>query len=202
LVLKALVFYNGLHIIIFQDVVFMKVVSIVGMSGSGKSEISRIFERSGFIRVRFGDITDEEVARRDWELNEENERRARESLRQDYGMAVYAELSLPRIDAALEGANVVVDGVYSWEEYKLLRNYYGENFIVVSVCSSPDVRHQRLEARAVRSLRRDEAVRRDEAEIENLNKGGPIAMADIVLVNESSLEDLGVQVQRVIAGLR
>ncbi|MCD6358989.1 MAG: AAA family ATPase [Dehalococcoidia bacterium] len=180
----------------------MKVVSIVGMSGSGKSEISRMFERSGFIRVRFGDITDEEIARRDWELNEENERRARELLRKEYGMAVYAELNLPRIDAALEGANVVVDGLYSWEEYKLLRKYYGENFIVVSVCSSPDVRYRRLESRAVRGLKRDEAIRRDAAEIENLNKGGPIAMADIALVNESSLKDLGEQVQRVIAGLR
>ena len=59
----------------------MKVVSIVGMAGAGKSEVARLFERKGFVRVRFGDVTDEEVARRGLELNEENERTVRELLR-------------------------------------------------------------------------------------------------------------------------
>ena len=52
----------------------MKVVSIVGMAGAGKSEVARIFEENGFIRIRFGDITDEEIRKRGLELNEENER--------------------------------------------------------------------------------------------------------------------------------
>ncbi len=39
----------------------MKVVAIVGMAGAGKSEVARLFEVSGFIRVRFGDVTDEEI---------------------------------------------------------------------------------------------------------------------------------------------
>ncbi len=42
----------------------MKVVSIVGMAGSGKSEVAKVFENSGFVKVRFGDITDEEISRR------------------------------------------------------------------------------------------------------------------------------------------
>ena len=49
----------------------MKVVSIVGMAGSGKSEVARLFEANGFIRIRFGDVTDEEVRGRGLELNEE-----------------------------------------------------------------------------------------------------------------------------------
>ena len=39
-------------------------VLIVGMAGSGKSEVANIFEENGFKRVRFGDITDDEVRRR------------------------------------------------------------------------------------------------------------------------------------------
>ena len=39
----------------------MKVVSIVGMAGAGKSEVSKVFEGNSFIRIRFGDVTDEEV---------------------------------------------------------------------------------------------------------------------------------------------
>ena len=36
----------------------MKVVSIVGMAGSGKSEVAKVFENNGYEKVRFGDITD------------------------------------------------------------------------------------------------------------------------------------------------
>ena len=39
----------------------MKIVSVVGMAGAGKSEVARVFEESGFVRVRFGDVTDDEI---------------------------------------------------------------------------------------------------------------------------------------------
>ncbi len=107
----------------------MKVVSIVGMTGAGKSEVSRIFEESGFIRIRFGDVTDEEVKKRGLELNEENERHVRELLRKEHGMSAYAKLNLPRIDSALKRSDVVIDGLYSWEEYTFLKDYYGETFM-------------------------------------------------------------------------
>jgi len=55
----------------------MKVVAIVGMAGAGKSEVARTFERQGFISIRFGDLTDEEVKKRGLPLKEENERRVR-----------------------------------------------------------------------------------------------------------------------------
>ena len=78
----------------------MKVVSIVGMTGAGKSEVAKIFEENGFIRIRFGDITDEEIRKRGLELNEENERYIRELLRKECGMSAYAILNLSRIDLA------------------------------------------------------------------------------------------------------
>jgi len=62
----------------------MKVVSIVGMAGAGKSRVARLFERQEAVRVRSGDATDEEVARRGLELNGENERSVRELLRREH----------------------------------------------------------------------------------------------------------------------
>lgn len=179
-----------------------RVVSIVGMTGSGKSEVARVFERSGFARVRFGDITDEEVARRGLELNEENERLVREQLRDDHGMDAYAKLSQPRIDSLLESTDVIVDGLYSWEEYTLLKGRYGDAFTVIAVWSSPETRYHRLATRAVRPLTREEAISRDIAEIENTNKGGPIAMADFTIMNESGLGDLERQARTVLDVLK
>lgn len=175
-------------------------VAIVGMAGSGKSEVARVFEQHGFTRIRFGDVTDEEVKKRGLALNEDNERRTRELLRKEHGMAAYAILNLPRIDAARKKSNVVVDGLYSWEEYTLLKDHYGDDLSVVAVWASPQTRYSRLSSRAVRPLTHKEASSRDRTEIENTNKGGPIAMADYTITNESSLSDLEAQANKLLAG--
>jgi len=180
----------------------MKVVAIVGMTGAGKSEVARIFGEHGFRKVRFGDITDEELNNRGLEPNEENERRIREELRRKYGMAAYAMLSLPVIDSSLKSSDVVVDGLYSWEEYTLLKERYVERLSVLAVCSSPATRYARLARRERRALTPREAASRDKSEIENINKGGPIAMADFAILNENSLEELRRETERVLSALR
>jgi len=185
----------------------MKVVSIVGMTGAGKSEVSEVFEQNGFIGIRFGDVTDEEMKKRGLEPSEENERFVRELLRQEQGIAAYAKLNLPRIEQALnpsqgEGQDVVIDGLYSWEEYTYLKSCYGEDLYLVAVWSSPKTRYARLTTRSSRRLTLEEAISRDRAEIENIAKGGPIAMADFTIINESSPEDLRRETERIVSGLR
>jgi dephospho-CoA kinase len=180
----------------------MKVVAIVGMAGAGKSEVARMFEENGFTRIRFGDITDQELRKQGLELNEENERRTREMLREKHGMAAYAILNLSRIDLALKQSHVVIDGLYSWEEYTFLQSYYGDKICALAVWASPKTRYARLAARAERPLTLEEAARRDKAEVENLNKSQPIAMADFTILNESTLEELKKEVKKTISFLR
>jgi dephospho-CoA kinase len=180
----------------------MNVVALVGMPGAGKSEVAGVFEKAGYKRIRFGDITDEEVAKRGLPLNEENERRVREQLRTEHGMAAYAKLNIPKIDAALKSANVIVDGLYSWEEYKLLKSKYGKDFKVVAVWASPAARSLHLGTRKIRPLTPEEAAARDYAEIEKINKGGPIAMADYTVLNNSSLANLKNAAEKVLAELK
>jgi dephospho-CoA kinase len=180
----------------------VKVVAIVGMTGAGKSEVARVFEEHGFKRVRFGDITDEELRNRGLELNERNERRIREQLRKKHGMAAYAKLNLPRIDSSLKSSNVVIDGLYSWEEYILLKERYGGRLSVVAVWASPATRHARLAHRTKRPLVLEEAAGRDKSEVESINKGGPIAMADFTILNEVSLAELEEETVRVLSALR
>ena len=180
----------------------MKVVSIVGMTGAGKSEVSKVFEQEGFTLIRFGDLTDEEMKRRGLKPGEASERLVRELLRREQGPAVYAELNQPRIEHALKSSDAVIDGLDSWEEYTFLKNYYGEDLCSVAVWAPPKVRYERLISRPERCLTLEEAVSRDKAEIENTNKGGPIAMADSTIINQSSLENLKKKVERIISLLR
>ena len=179
----------------------MRVIALVGMAGAGKSEAAAIFEHKGFTRIRFGDTTDEELKRQKMEVNEANERKMREALRQRYGMGAYAVLNLSRIDLALKSAPVVIDGLYSWEEYMTLKDYFQESFLVVAVWASPEVRYTRLATRPVRPLTQEEAFGRDNAEITRLNKGGPIAMADFTVLNEGSLKELKKDCQKIVGRL-
>jgi len=180
----------------------MKVIAIVGMAGAGKSEAARLFSESGFRLIRFGDITDEEIKKQGLEVSEENERRIREQLRQKYGMEAYAILNLSRIDLALKQKPVVIDGLYSWEEYVFLKNYYRNGLYIVAVWASPGTRYDRLAHRGVRPLTPAEAAGRDEAEIKQINKSGPIAMADYTIINEATLKDLKKEVRKATAFLR
>jgi dephospho-CoA kinase len=176
----------------------MRIVAIVGMAGAGKSEAAAVFEKKGFARIRFGDVTDEELKKQGLAVNEENERKTREQLRARYGMGAYAVLNSNRIDLATKTAPVVIDGLYSWEEYLSLKEYYGEKFLVVAVWASPEVRYARLAQRPVRPLTTEEAFGRDQAELVKINKGGPIAMADYTILNEGSLKNLEKETRKVI----
>ena len=72
----------------------------------------------------------------------------------------------------------------------------------MAVWSSPKTRQARLVTRSNRSLTPKEAASRDKEEIENINKGGPIAMADFTIINESSLENLKRETKKVISRLK
>ncbi len=176
-----------------------QIVATVGMCGSGKSVAGERLEALGFVKVYFGGLTIEEVKRRGLEVNEKNERAVREELRRTHGMGAFAVLSLPKIEALLsEGKRVLIDGLYSFSEYKILKEKYADRLLVVAVFTPRVLRYQRLARRAVRPLTEAEAVSRDYAEIENIEKGGPIALADYTIVNDGTMEDLVRQLDRIL----
>ncbi|NOQ18301.1 MAG: dephospho-CoA kinase, partial [Dehalococcoidales bacterium] len=84
----------------------------------------------------------------------------------------------------------------------LLKGYYEEGFSLVAVWASPGTRYARLGGRRDRPLVVKEAASRDRSEIENASKGGPIAMADFTLINESSLDELRKEAERTISEIR
>lgn len=166
-------------------------IAYVGMPGSGKSEAVHYIQKKGFPFVRFGDITEEKLKEQNLAITPENEKAAREALRREFGMAVYAEKSKTKIDALFASyETVIVDGLYSWEEYLFLTKTF-PNVLVVCVYAERLVRYDRLAKRQVRPLTIEQAKVRDIAEIEKLNKGGPIAMADYLLENNNdNIEEL------------
>jgi dephospho-CoA kinase len=97
---------------------------------------------------------------------------------------------------------LVLDGLYSWSEYKYLLKHLGERLVVLAVTAPRAVRYARLAARPERPLSAEEALSRDIAEIEALEKGGPIAMADYTILNTGSIGALDAAVDELVESLR
>lgn len=166
------------------------VVAVVGLTGSGKTDATERFIARGFSRVGFNDPLYEELERRGLPRTQENERPVREELRREFGMGVMALRALTRVDAIFaRGENVVIESMYSWSEYKAVQEKFGNAFKVLAVYAPPRARYERLSKRRIRPLSPEEAKSRDYAEIENIEKAGPIAMADWTVQNIGSRKE-------------
>lgn len=177
------------------------IVAVLGLSGTGKSEIASWLERHGYQRVYFGGIVVGEVQRRGWDVTVDNERVVREELRAKHGMGAMAILSLPAIREHLtRGERVVIDGLYSGAEREILLGEFGERMVTLAVHSPLRLRKQRLAQREVRPLTSEEVDARDEFEVRNLDKAVPIVLADLHVVNDADLPTLFAAVERVLTG--
>jgi dephospho-CoA kinase len=175
-----------------------KIIAVIGMCGSGKTEAVKFFEDNGYEKVYFGEVVMDEMNKLGLEINEINERSTRESLRKDYGMGVMAIKSIEKIDKLIEKSNVVIESLYSWEEFKIVKKKYSDAFKLLCIYTTKDLRYKRLGDRAIRPLSRIQAESRDFAEIENLEKGGPIAFADYTVFNDGSLENLKTNLKKYL----
>src|SRR5689334_475312 len=181
----------------------LRALALVGMPGSGKTLCAKHLEARGFYQFRFGSIVVDEVERRGLPITPENERLVREEFRHNEGMDVMAKRALPHLRAALETHPVIViDGLYSFSEYKTLHKAFDGGLIVVAVISSRPTRYARLRLREERPLTEAEAEERDFQEIERLEKGGPIAIADYTLLNEGEPQALLEQLNNLLEQLR
>ena len=164
-----------------------KIIAIVGMCGSGKSVASEFFEKRGYTSVYFGGVTMEKLKEEGLEVTPENEKMMREKLRSMYGMGAFAQILLPKIEKNNKIGNVVLDGLYSWDELKILKEKFPDMVVLAIICDK-DLRYSRLQNREFRPLTKEQASNRDISEIENLAKAGPIAYADYFILNNNDID--------------
>jgi len=174
----------------------VKIIAVVGMAGSGKTTVCDFLGKKGIPVLRFGDETDTGLSKLGKKINEKNEKWYREKVRRELGMEAYAVKIKPRVEAMVAKSDIIVlDGLYSWEEYVYLREHF-DNLILLGVYTQPKDRYLRLTKRKIRRLTDIEARERDMAELVRLHKGGPIALCDYLIVNEGKISDLKKKVER------
>lgn len=180
------------------------ILAVVGMCGTGKSVVTEYITRTyHFKSVYFGGFVLEEVKRRNLEINSDNEKNVREDLRKQHGLDVMAKLAVRSIISLMDSGNrVIIDGLYSFSEYLYLKEQFGEKLIILAIHTARPLRYLRLENRVTRPLTPHQVDERDLAEIKNIEKAGPIAIADYHIVNNGTIENLCHNLDEVIVSLK
>lgn len=178
------------------------ILAVGGLPGCGKSEaINYLQEQWNCPKVYFG--VPPEVRRRGLEMTQENERMVREELRAKHGMAAMAIINMPDLEAAAaQFDKVLIESMYSWEEYVMVKEKFGDAFKFLAVYAPPALRYERLTKRPERPLTLEQARDRDYTQLTTLNQGAPIAIADFTVINDGTMEELRAQLDEVVAKLR
>lgn len=177
-----------------------KIVAFVGLTGSGKSTAVEYLTEKGFPKVYFGGIVLDEVRKRGLELTQENEQPIREELRAKEGKDFVVKRIVKQIHDLIDAGQhrIVADGLYTWTEYKAMKHEFPGELTVVAVVTPKHLRKNRMANRPIRPLTSDQVDKRDWAEIENIEKGGPIAIADYYVMNDGNLEKLHEQIDNIL----
>lgn len=178
----------------------MRVIGVVGMPGSGKSEAAAVARELDIPVVTMGDVIRQEAVERGLDPKTEHGRVAQQ-LREEGGKAAIADHSLPGIRDALEESDVVlVDGIRSDAEVEVFEDEFEEDFTLVEVYAPFEVRRERIETRS-RDASEDEGGEsledRDRREL-GFGMGKAIEDADQRIENTDSLAAFRDQIRSLL----
>ena len=176
----------------------MKLIITTGMPGAGKEEFLLAASDSGIPFLRMGDIVREFHAKRSEEDKDLSVGQLANLDRQRYGFDIWAKRAMEK----MSGDIFMIDGCRSMDEVRAYRNIT-DDVHIVGIFASPKTRYDRLVKRG-----RDDAPKnieefneRDDREL-GWGLGETMALADRMIINESSLEDFKENVRRLMEEFR
>ena len=174
-----------------------KVIAIVGMPGAGKGIISAAASSHGYLVLVCGDVVREETLKRSLAPNPENTGNVMLAIRQEEGPSAIAQRLIPKIQS-LTTPLVIVEGIRSMDEVDALKR--GHDLIILAVHASPKTRCKRLIARGRSDDPKNwgDFAERDAREL-GVGIGNVIALAEEMLINESSIDDLNAAAESVLS---
>lgn len=183
----------------------VKIIATVGLAGSGKSSAVEYLTAQGYPKVYFGGIIykamrEVGIEPGDWE----REGPFREEIREKEGKDFVVKRVVEEVHNLIAAGQrrIVLDGLYTWTEYKILRHEFPGEMTVVAIVTPKHLRKQRMAKRPERPMTGAQVDERDWEEIENLEKGGPIAIADHFIHNEGSMDALHTQLDQVLEAIQ
>ena len=169
-----------------------KIIALVGLAGSGKSSAVDYFTQKGIPKIYFGGVIYQAMNEAGIEPTWDNQQIFREEIRAREGKDFVVKRMITGIHNLIQAGQkkIVLDGLYTWSEYKILKHEFPGQLSVIAIVTPKHLRYRRMTKRSERPMQPREVDKRDWSEIENLEKGGPIAIADYFVINDGTLEEL------------
>jgi len=178
----------------------IKIIAFVGLPGSGKSTAVDYLSQKDFPKIYMGGIIYQAMDAAGIEINFDSQQKFREEIREREGKDFVANRAIQQARDLIEAGQkqIIIDGIYTWTEYKLFKRAFPGELTVVAVVAPKPLRKRRLAQRPERPLTSGEVDKRDWAEIENLEKGGPIAAADFYVINNRGYDEFYRQIDEIL----
>lgn len=178
----------------------IKIIAFVGLAGSGKTSAVEYLTSKGYPKVYFGGIIYKAMNEAGLEITWDSQQIFREEIRAKEGKDFVVKRVIKEVHDLIGAGqrHIVLDGLYTWSEYKILKHEFPGEMTVVAIVTPKHLRKQRMALRPERPMTAAEVDERDWTEIENLEKGGPIAIADYYIHNDGNLDFLHKQMDEVL----
>lgn len=176
----------------------MRIMLITGMPGSGKEELLNVARSMGIPFLRMGDIVREFYAGSGAEAQGLSVGQVASRERELHGKDIWAERAIERMSGDL----FLVDGCRSMDEVASFKKL-GDEVYIIGIHAPRETRYERLVERGREDAPHspEEFNARDGREM-GWGLSDVVALADIMIVNDSSLEDFQSKVREVLEGLR
>ena len=169
----------------------MKILAFAGMPFSGKSEAVKIAKELKIPVVRMGDMVWEETKKQGLEINDSNVGKIANNMRKEHGMDIWAKRTLEHIRKLEKTELLVIDGVRNIQEIKTFEKELGNNFVLVAIDVSDEIRHKRAMSRGREDDSKDlQLIKERDKREKSWGLDKLIKSADIIIKNEGSLENL------------
>ena len=176
------------------------IIGLTGRNGAGKGTVAEYLKKKGFYYLSLSDILREELEKQGKEITRENLIKLGNELRTKSGPGVLAE----RTNAKLSfEKNYVIDSIRNPGEVNALKQ--NKNFFLINVDAAADTRFDRLKERNRENdpQTKEEFEALERKEEENEDKAAQQLketreMTDVTLMNESSIEELGNKIDKVL----
>ncbi len=175
-------------------------IGVAGLNASGKTEVVRLLETRSFYAVSLSDAIREDLRRDGLEATRENMIERGRALRDRFGPGILAE----RVQATLPpDRNHVIDSIRHPAEVEVFQR--ARDWVLLWVEASAETRYERLRARGRVgediSFGEFQALQERELESPDPSRQQLLAvreLADEVISNEGTPEDLAADLQRVL----
>lgn len=167
----------------------IRLIGLTGTNGSGKGEVASFFEKRGYTYFSLSDLIREELRKKGKEPTRDNLIKMGNALRKKRGADILARRVMRKVKD-----KAVIDSIRNPKEVEYLRKQ--KKFILLAVDAPVAVRYERVKKRGRQESAStlEEFIQKEEEERSDSEKEQQLQncmrMADVVVANDSTLEDL------------